>query len=76
MTATGGGYITDMSRILQIIAVVLFVLVAISAFSDDINLNETGWLALGLAAWAPGPLLRAVAVGGWSRGRGGGGILR
>ena len=64
-----------MSRILQIVAVILFVLVALSAFSDDINLNETGWLALGLAAWAAAPLVPAVAVGG-SSGRRRGGILR
>ena len=49
-----------MSQILQIVAVVLFVLVAISAFSDDINLNETGFLALGLAAWATAALVPAT----------------
>jgi hypothetical protein len=65
-----------MSRILQIVAVVLFLLVAISAFSDDINLNEIGWLALGLAAWAAAPLVPAVAMGGPSTGRRRGGILR
>ena len=64
-----------MSRILQAVAVALFILVAISAFSDDINLNETGWLALGLAAWAAAPLVPAVAVGGGTTRRRGG-ILR
>jgi len=63
-----------MSRILQIAAVVLFILVAISAFSDDINLNETGWLALGLAAWAAAPLVPATV--GTTGGRRRGGILR
>ncbi len=75
-TATGGvteddsGYMAGMSRILEILAVVLFVLVAISAFSDDINLNEIGWLALGLAAWAAAPLVPAtVGAPGARRGR-------
>ncbi len=49
-----------MSTLLHIAAVVLFALVAISAFSDDINLNETGWLALGLAAWAAAALVPAT----------------
>jgi hypothetical protein len=40
------------NRILLIAAIVLFVLVALSAFSSDINLNEIGWLALGLAAYS------------------------
>lgn len=48
-----------LNRILVIVAVVCFALTALSAFSDDINLNETGWLALGLAAWAGS----ALAVG-------------
>jgi len=64
-----------MSRILQIVAVVLFVIAALSAFSDDININELGFLALGLAAWTAAPLVPAVAVGG-SSGRRRGGILR
>ena len=46
-----------MSRILTIIAVVLFLIAALCAFSDDINVNETGLLALGLAAWAAAPLM-------------------
>ncbi len=64
-----------MSRILQIIAVALFVIAAISAFSDDINIDVLGLLALGLAVWAAAPLVPAVAVGGHS-GRRRGGILR
>ncbi len=51
-----------MNRILLIAAVVCFALVALSAFSDDINLNETGFLALGLALWAGAPLASAVPV--------------
>ncbi len=62
-----------MSRILQILAVVLFALAAISAFSDDINLNEVGFLALGLTAWAAAPLVPATV--GAPAGRRGG-ILR
>lgn len=70
MTGTAGGYIDGMSRILSIVAVVLFLLVALSAFSDDINLNEMGWLALGLAAWAAAPLVPAtVAAPAGRRGR-------
>ena len=42
----------SINRILVMVAVALFALVALSAFSDDINVNETGWLALGLAAYA------------------------
>lgn len=49
----------SMNRILVIAAVVCFAITALSAFSDDINVNELGWLALGLAAWAAS----ALAVG-------------
>ncbi len=62
-----------MSRILTIIAVALFLIAALSAFSDDINVNETGLLALGLAAWAAAPLVPAT-VGTPTRRRSG--ILR
>ena len=62
-----------MSRILTIIAVALFLIAALSAFSDDINVNETGLLALGLAAWAAAPLVPAT-VG--TPGRRRSGILR
>ena len=48
-----------LNRILVLAAVVCFALAALSAFSDDINMNETGWIALGLAAWAGS----ALAVG-------------
>ena len=58
-----------MSRILLIVAVVLFALVALSAFSDDFNVNETGFLALGLAVWAGAPLAAAVPVSGVGRRR-------
>ena len=56
------------NRILLIASVVLFALVAISAFSDDINLNETGWLALGLAVYAASHLTFAT-VGTFGGGR-------
>lgn len=53
-----------MNRILLILAVVLFAIVALSAFSDDVNVNELGFLGLGLAAWAAAPLAPAFAAGG------------
>lgn len=56
-----------MSRILLVVAVVLFAIVALSAFSDDFNVNETGFLALGLAVWAGAPLVATVPVGGVRR---------
>jgi hypothetical protein len=40
------------NRILLIAAVVLFAIAALSAFSDSINVNETGFVALGLACYA------------------------
>ncbi len=52
------------SRLLVLVAVVLFALTALSAFSDDVNVNELGWLALGLAAWAASSLTAGVTVGG------------
>ena len=55
------------NRILLVASVVIFALVAISAFSDDINLNETGWLALGLTAYAASSLTFAT-VGTFGRG--------
>ncbi len=56
-----------MNRILLIVAVVLFVIAALSAFSDDVNVNEIGFLALGLAAWAAAPLAATVPVTGRRR---------
>lgn len=53
-----------MNRILLIVAVALFALAALSSFSDDFNINELGFLGLGLAAWAAAPLVATVAVGG------------
>ena len=55
------------NRILLIASIVIFALVALSAFSDDINLNEMGWLALGLTAYAASHLTFA-AVGSWGGG--------
>lgn len=49
-----------LNRILVLVAVVCFALTALSAFSDDISLNETGWLALGLAAWAGSALTLGI----------------
>ena len=48
------------NRILILAAVVCFAITALSAFSDSINVNEMGWLALGLAAWAASGLALGV----------------
>ena len=61
-----------MSQILQIVAVVLFVIAGLSAFSDDINVNELGLIALGLAAWAAASLVPATIGVGRGGGRRGG----
>jgi hypothetical protein len=61
------GYTPGMNRILLIVAVVLFAIAALSAFSDDLNINEIGFLGLGLAAWAAAPLVATVPVGGRRR---------
>ena len=63
----GDGYTSDMNRILLIVAVVLFAIAALSAFSTDINVNEVGFLGLGLAAWAAAPLVAGVPMGGRRR---------
>jgi hypothetical protein len=53
------------NRILLIAAVVLFAIAALSAFSDSINVNETGFLALGLACYAASRLDLGVGrIGG------------
>lgn len=52
-----------LSRLLHVAAVVCFAVVALSAFSTSINVNEVGWLALGLAAWAGSSLAVGVGVG-------------
>jgi hypothetical protein len=57
------------SRLLILVAVVLFALTALSAFSDDVNVNETGWLALGLTAWAASSLTVGMNFGGGLGGR-------
>ena len=46
-----------MTRILLIVAVACFAIAALSAFSDDINVNELGFIALGLTAYAAVPLV-------------------
>ncbi len=56
-----------MNRILLIVAVALFAIAALSAFSDDVNVNELGFLALGLAVWAAAPLAATVPVAGRRR---------
>jgi hypothetical protein len=53
----------SMNRILLIVAAVCFGLAALSAFSDAINVNELGFVALGLLAQALSPLLAEMAVG-------------
>ncbi len=57
------GYSPDMNRILLIVAAVCFGLAALSAFTDAVNVNELGFLALGLLAYALAPLAAAAAVG-------------
>ena len=55
----------SVNRILLLAAVVLFAVTALSAFSDSVNVNETGFLALGLACYAASHLDLAVGrVGG------------
>lgn len=53
----------SMSRLLVVAAVVCFAVVALSAFSTSINVNETGWLAVGLAAWAGSTLTVGQVLG-------------
>jgi len=40
-----------LSQVLRVVAVVLFVLAAVSAFVGGVNLNESGLIAAGLACW-------------------------
>jgi len=47
-----------MNRILLIVAVACFAIAAaLSAFTDAINVNEVGFIALGLTAYAAVPLV-------------------
>lgn len=59
----------SVNRILVIAAVVCFALAGLSAFSGEINVNELGWVALGLAAWAGSSLALGVNVGTGGRRR-------
>ena len=56
-----------MHRVLLIVAVALFAIAALSAFSDQVNVNELGFLCLGLTAWAAAPLVASVPTGGVRR---------
>ena len=51
-----------LSRILLIVAVAAFAIAALSAFSDDVTVNESGFIALGLATWS-GSSLAVVPIG-------------
>lgn len=53
----------SVNRLLVVAAVVCFALTALSAFSDSVNVNELGWLSLGLAAWAASALPLGVGLG-------------
>lgn len=53
----------NLNRILLIVAVACLLITAVSAFSDDVNVTEMGFLALGLAAYV-GSYLVDGAVGG------------
>ncbi len=46
-----------MTRILLIVAVACFAIAALSAFTDAIAVNELGFIALGLTAYAAVPLV-------------------
>jgi hypothetical protein len=58
-----------MNRILLIVAVACFAIAALSAFTDALDVNELGFLALGLTAYAAAPLAADYAVGGVGVGR-------
>lgn len=60
----------SINRTLLIAAIVLFALVALSAFTTALSVNETGFLALGLTAYAASQLTFNVAPLGPRRGRG------
>jgi hypothetical protein len=53
-----------MTRILLIAAVACFAIAALSAFTDGIAVNELGFLALGLTAYAAVPLVADYEVFG------------
>jgi hypothetical protein len=53
-------------RILLVAAVVFFLIAALSAFSTEVNVNEIGFIALGLAAFA-GDFLAESSGASWSR---------
>jgi hypothetical protein len=48
------------SLVLRVAALVLFILAAISAFFDGININEFGLIAAGLACWVGSTLVADV----------------
>lgn len=58
-----------LNRILLVVAVACFLITALSAFSDDVDVTEMGFLALGLAAYAGSYLVSGTVVGGLGRGR-------
>ena len=68
---TGSGYHRAMTlnRLLVFAAVVCFALVALSAFSEEFNFTEMGWLALGLAFWAGSTLALGVSIPAGRRSR-------
>jgi hypothetical protein len=50
-------------RPLLVVAVVLFLIAALGAFSTSVHVNVTGFLCLGLAAFAGDQLLGARSLG-------------
>ena len=48
-------------------AVCFFAIAALSAFSEDVNVNELGFLGLGRAVWAAAPLVATVPMAGRRR---------
>lgn len=58
-----------MTRILLIVAVACFALAALSIFTDALSVNELGFIALGLTAYAAVPLVADYEVFGSPTGR-------
>ena len=57
------------SFILRVVALALFIIAGISAFSTAVNVNETGFLAFGFAAWVGSTLVADAPRRGFVRGR-------
>ena len=58
-----------LNRILLVVAVACFLITALSAFSDDVDVTEMGFLALGLAAYSGSYLVYGTVGTGLGRQR-------